>query len=238
MTTSQQDRSDQIAALYTTFAARLVALVATHIRAPRDTIEDACAFAWETLLTRTHVRLERDGVRTWLVRVATHEALRLLRDAQRQRPSGTLDADYDSEPEPGTLHAVADLNADTADLATERLANDHRRAALADLKPREQRDLVLQAAGYTYDEIADLTDSTRTAVNRRITEGRAALRTAAADHTPSTPRSRAPARHEIDLRLAQAGYTADQIAEVTNTTPAAVNRRLRAARAALRNTDA
>ena len=62
MTTSQQDRSDQIAALYTTFAARLITLVAARIRAPRAIIEDACAMAWETLLTRTHVRLERDGV--------------------------------------------------------------------------------------------------------------------------------------------------------------------------------
>ena len=43
--------------------------------------------AWETLLTRTHVRLERDSARGWLIRVATREALRLARDQQRQRPA-------------------------------------------------------------------------------------------------------------------------------------------------------
>lgn len=182
MPTTTTHRAQQIADLYTAYAARLVTLVGARIRAPRDTIEDACAMAWETLLTRTHVSLDRHSARTWLVRVATHEALRLVRDAQRQHPSGTLDGDYHTAPEPGTLPALVDLDADPADLATERLANDHRRAALRDLKPREQRDLVLHAAGYTYDEIADLTDSTRTAVNRRITEGRAHLRRATGEH--------------------------------------------------------
>jgi RNA polymerase sigma factor (sigma-70 family) len=227
MTTNQQDRSDQIAALYRVYAARLVALVSARIRAPRAIIEDACAMAWETLLTRTHVRLQHDSARGWLLRVAERQALRLVGDQQRQRPSGTFDTDHERD----TLPQPVDLNADTAHLATERMTDDQRRTDLAALKPAQQRALVLHAAGYTYDEIATVTASTRTAVNRRITEGRAALRTAAADHTPSTPRSRAPARHEIDLRLAQAGYTADQIAEVTNTTTATVNRRLRAARA-------
>jgi RNA polymerase sigma factor (sigma-70 family) len=222
MTANQQHRSDQIAALYTTFAARLVALVAARIRAPRDTIEDACAMAWETLLTRTHVSLQRDSVRGWLLRVAEREALRLVGDQQRQRPSDTLPP-------------LVDLSADTAHLATERMADDQRRADLAALKPAQQRALVLHAAGYTYDEIADLTASTRTAVNRRITEGRAALRTATDQRTPSAP---ALPAHQRYLSLAHAGYTADQIAEVTNTTTAAVNRCLRAARAALRNTDA
>jgi hypothetical protein len=43
--------------------------------------------------------------------------------------------------------------------------------------------------------------------------------------------------HQRYLSLARAGYTADQIAEATNTTTAAVNRCLRAARAALHHTD-
>ncbi|HEY4278976.1 MAG TPA: sigma factor-like helix-turn-helix DNA-binding protein [Conexibacter sp.] len=41
--------------------------------------------------------------------------------------------------------------------------------------PRERRDLLLQAAGYRYAEIAVLTGSTYTAVNRRLTEGRRRL---------------------------------------------------------------
>jgi hypothetical protein len=41
---------------------------------------------------------------------------------------------------------------------------------------RERRELLLSAGGYTYEEIATATTSTYTAVNRRITEGRARLR--------------------------------------------------------------
>lgn len=230
MTANQQDRSDQIATLYGIYAARLIALVSARIRAPRAIIEDACAMAWETLLTRTHVHLQRDSVRGWLLRVAEREALRLVGDQQRQRPSGTFDTDHESD----TLPQPVDLNADTAHLAAERMTDDQRRTDLAALKPAQQRVLVLHAAGYTYDEIADLTASTRTAVNRRITEGRAALRTATDQHTPSAP---ALPAHERYLSLAHAGYTADQIAEATNTTTAAVNRCLRAARAALHRTD-
>ena len=48
----------------------------------------------------------------------------------------------------------------------------------AALKAREQRDLLLLAGGYRYQEIAHLADSTYTAVNRRIAEGRTHLRPA------------------------------------------------------------
>ena len=49
-------------------------------------------------------------------------------------------------------------------------------AAFRQLKSREREALYLKGLGYSYREIARLTDSTYTAVNRRITEGRAALR--------------------------------------------------------------
>ena len=44
------------------------------------------------------------------------------------------------------------------------------------LKPREREALYLFGLGYSYHEIAQITNATYTAVNRRITEGRAALR--------------------------------------------------------------
>ena len=50
------------------------------------------------------------------------------------------------------------------------------RATLARLKPAERQALGLQACGYDYREIAAITGATRTAVNRRITEGRARAR--------------------------------------------------------------
>jgi DNA-directed RNA polymerase specialized sigma24 family protein len=44
------------------------------------------------------------------------------------------------------------------------------------LKPRERRDPYLHALGYRYNEIAESTGSSYTAINRRLTEGRARLR--------------------------------------------------------------
>jgi len=52
------------------------------------------------------------------------------------------------------------------------------RLQLAGLKPAELEALSLLALGYSYREIAQLTEWTYTKVNRCITEGRAALRRA------------------------------------------------------------
>ena len=63
--------------------------------------------------------------------------------------------------------------------AEQALARDEHARRVTDLrtlKARERRELYLQALGYGYDEIAALTGSTYTAVNRRLTEGRAQLR--------------------------------------------------------------
>ena len=51
-------------------------------------------------------------------------------------------------------------------------------ARLARLKPDERTALALQAAGYSYAEIAAAKGWTYTKVNRCIAEGRAALREA------------------------------------------------------------
>ncbi len=51
-----------------------------------------------------------------------------------------------------------------------------RARALHQLKPDERRALVLRGEGYSYAEIAKLTDWTHTKVNRCLTEGRARLR--------------------------------------------------------------
>jgi DNA-directed RNA polymerase specialized sigma24 family protein len=61
------------------------------------------------------------------------------------------------------------------------LTQPERAQAFRQLKPREREALFLKALGYSYNEIARLTDSTYTAVNRRLTEGRARLRRLARD---------------------------------------------------------
>jgi DNA-directed RNA polymerase specialized sigma24 family protein len=65
---------------------------------------------------------------------------------------------------------------DPADAMFRKALREEQAADLRQLKPRERRDLLLHAAGYRYDEIAEMTGSTYTAVNRRLTEGRAHLR--------------------------------------------------------------
>lgn len=53
--------------------------------------------------------------------------------------------------------------------------HDRRVEQLGDAKPREATVLFLQAAGYSYRELQQLTGATYTAVNRRLTEGRARI---------------------------------------------------------------
>jgi DNA-directed RNA polymerase specialized sigma24 family protein len=60
--------------------------------------------------------------------------------------------------------------------ALARIEHAERVADLRTLKPRERRALYLKALGYSYNEICDLTAASYTAVNRRLSEGRARLR--------------------------------------------------------------
>jgi DNA-directed RNA polymerase specialized sigma24 family protein len=72
------------------------------------------------------------------------------------------------------LSEVADARAGRLDDRV--IARLDRSDAIRALKPKEREALYLFGLGYSYDEIAQLTQATYTAVNRRITEGRAALR--------------------------------------------------------------
>jgi DNA-directed RNA polymerase specialized sigma24 family protein len=68
------------------------------------------------------------------------------------------------------------LAADPLDRVIAREEHVRRVASFAGLKSRERRDLFLLAGGFRYVEIATLTGSTYSAVNRRLAEGRARLR--------------------------------------------------------------
>ena len=60
--------------------------------------------------------------------------------------------------------------------ALARLEHHDRLQVRRAIKPRRRDALYLRGLGYSHAEIMRLTGSTYTAVNRRITEGRAALR--------------------------------------------------------------
>ena len=180
-TTTTEERQQAIAAFYAAHAKPLRRAVARRVNAPAATIEDALHNAWAALLERPHVRLDHEGLR-WLTTVAIREGWRLASTA-RELPAGAF------QPlAAGVLPDPPGDASDPADQAAGRDDHERRAAALAGLRPRERRELYLQALGYSYDEIAALTDSTYTAVNRRITEGRAKLRRLAAENGAHPPR--------------------------------------------------
>ena len=64
--TSANPRDEQIAAFYARHAERLHRVVAAHVIAPTQTIEDACQNAWTSLLRRDDITLDDRGVK-WLI---------------------------------------------------------------------------------------------------------------------------------------------------------------------------
>jgi DNA-directed RNA polymerase specialized sigma24 family protein len=138
--------------------------VARHINGPRELIEDACQFAWLTLLDS---QPERDSVFGWLYVVALHEAYRLStierRDARLER----------LRPEDGSWDDVI------ADPRTIEGAHDALEAlrTLAALPDRQRIDYTLKVAGYSYEEIRARTPGrTRTNVNKSLVKARARIR--------------------------------------------------------------
>ena len=166
-----RERREALASFFAAKERHLWRTVRRRCRADDERIDDACAFAWLKLVSRPDITLDWPGFR-WLATVAIHEARRLPQDG-REFPNGPFLPDCDSDQETDEPIGLA---GDPADLA---LAHEQHRVRVerfARLKPQERRDLILLAGGYRYVDIARLTDSTYTAVNRRISEGRARLR--------------------------------------------------------------
>jgi RNA polymerase sigma factor (sigma-70 family) len=157
------DRPNMIAAFYAEHGRtvrRLVTRRVHHVSAP--VVEDACQNAWLALLRHQDVELG-SGTVGWLTTVATREAWRL---------SSRRDLVVDAE----QLAEFADAGCYPLERSIAREQHEQRVADLQRLLPRERRELYLQALGHSYGEIATLTNSTLTAVNRRLSEGRAKLR--------------------------------------------------------------
>jgi DNA-directed RNA polymerase specialized sigma24 family protein len=175
-------RARLIADFYAANAGRLRAIVALRTHAPAEAVEDGCQTAWAILLRRPDVSLDRRGF-GWLTVVAVRE-VRHQRDRARELPMGALTlgaGETDELPEPASMHAGVD------ELAAAHLEHVERVAELSALKPAERTALYLQALGYRYDEIASATDASYTAVNRRLTQGRAQLRRGARDRADQPP---------------------------------------------------
>jgi DNA-directed RNA polymerase specialized sigma24 family protein len=184
MTATSQRRDEQIAAFYRAHAERLQRAVRRRVhRVGEEVIEDACHTAWATLLRRPDIPLDAHGL-GWLSTVAVHEAWRLASIA-REQPAGTLTTPADPSAGQGELPEPCDTDRRSTDEhALDRIEHHARLQTIRALKPREREALYLKGLGYSYTEIMRLTGATYTAVNRRITEGRAALREQLGDDGP------------------------------------------------------
>jgi DNA-directed RNA polymerase specialized sigma24 family protein len=165
-------RREALGAFYAEHHRELAGRVQRRARgAGAAAVADACAYAWLQLARRADVRLDRGGL-AWLALVASQEAWRLSAPG-RERPAGLFLAEIDHERE---LPEPAGPAADPLERVIEREHHHARVDRFAHLAAVERRALLLQAGGYSYHEIAAMTASSYTAVNRRLTEGRNRLR--------------------------------------------------------------
>lgn len=166
-------RGDE-ADLYRRYNPRLLRTVRSVIHGSDALVEDACQYAWTTLLRR---QPDRDSLLGWLATVAIHEAYRLSRQALRHAALDDLAPGLDDG---YAFHTALHADIDLEQRALRNEEHETRRRAFARLSDKQRRYLVLHAAGYRYQEIAAANDVTYTNVNRHITEGRARLRELAA----------------------------------------------------------
>jgi RNA polymerase sigma factor (sigma-70 family) len=133
------------------------------VNAPPELIEDACQSAWMKLL---HNQPQRGTFLAWLRVVAIHEAYCLSaiehRDAHLEDLA--VGAGWDAvTPDPRSIDDAIEAR------AALRL--------LAALPAREREDLTLLIAGFTYEEIQQLTGGrTYTNVNKHLSKARARIR--------------------------------------------------------------
>jgi RNA polymerase sigma factor (sigma-70 family) len=135
-----------------------------------DDADDALQRATEILLTKAPTD-EHRRLLGWMTVVTRHEAIAVRRARERALGLG------DAEPEA----VIGGLASDAPD-PSERFERaeylDAARRALGALKADHRRAIVLQAEGYSYEEICELCGWTYTKVNRCLAEGRAKLRSA------------------------------------------------------------
>jgi RNA polymerase sigma factor (sigma-70 family) len=170
---AERSRSDRVPALaeelYREHHHRLLG-IAVRNAANRDDAEESLQFAFCAFLEHFDADGEAPPL-AWLTLVAKRECWarykrrRRDRSAEREVAAGAL---VDSIPSraTGPEQLVAEV--------------DEARAQLATLKPQELRALSFLATGYTYNEIAAMTQWTYTKVNRCVSEGRARMRASAA----------------------------------------------------------
>src|SRR5258707_1802421 len=121
------------------------------------------------------------SLRTWLYRIALHEASNQRRWWSRhKRQEITIDSTPESDEEGDSLclsATLADQGDSPYDQAVQAESREHLEAALRQL-PEAYRTVVVlrEIEGFTYEEIAEILDVQLGTVKSRLTRGRSALR--------------------------------------------------------------
>jgi RNA polymerase sigma factor (sigma-70 family) len=159
------DRASLIAAFYAREAASLQKAVARSVAAPIVMIEDACSHAWIQLLRHDEVEIGPGGF-WWLYVVAKRHVFRLSGRGRREEPAGS----------PAELPGQSRLLAEDVAEAVERRAVHEERVGILDtINERKRRMMVLQAAGFSYEEIGSLCGDSPRTVERQLLRGKRAL---------------------------------------------------------------
>jgi RNA polymerase sigma factor (sigma-70 family) len=151
------------------FHQELFDTLSARTSSPPELVHDACQHAW-LQLERSAAKLDLvDGnIHGWLYTVARH---RLYRLSERERRDLSLEAFTETPTGETTGLTLAPTP------SPEQLGEQHEDLALlAELPERQQRILLLQAAGFDYVEISEHLGITTRTVERQVLRGRANLR--------------------------------------------------------------
>jgi RNA polymerase sigma factor (sigma-70 family) len=159
--------SANVGQLYAELAARLEWVVRREVRATAPLIEDACQFAWRRLVVHAN-RVEPRAALSWLAKTAVHEAIRLVRRAERHV---SLEVGFE-----GSGEAAMPNRSPGVDQIAEQRAQLE---LLHALSPRQRTVLLLQAAGFSYEETAGSAGMSLRTVERQIMRGPRKLRATA-----------------------------------------------------------
>jgi len=156
-------RGVDVGAIYGSSAGKVRRLVRHYVRAPEPVIEDACQTAW-TRLVRDRARVRPDTAVAWLVTTAIREAIRLTRRAGRELLLEDL------------LDDTGELNQLDGRPATDEVVEHRLRLESLRLLPdRQQRFIWLQALGWSYAEMSELTGATPRTIDRQLLRARRTL---------------------------------------------------------------
>ncbi len=145
--------------------------IATRNAANREDAEEALQFSFSALIEKYDPAGGSPPL-AWVTLVLQRRCWALLREARFDRRAGQ-EAAQDSS---GRSFAAGSI--DSGDTGPEQLVEwvDDAKTRLAALKPAERRALSLIAAGFSYQEVGQITGFSYTKTNRCAAEGRAALR--------------------------------------------------------------